>query len=53
MGELTAEQEIFNELKKLQLNDGPCAAIIVDCDCDWCLRQKAKYMAEKRLTESK
>lgn len=27
----------FAERKKTQLNNGPCAAVIVDCDCDWCI----------------
>ena len=29
----------FAERKEQQLNSGQCAAQIVDCDCDWCIRQ--------------
>lgn len=28
----------FAERKKRQLNHGPCAAQVVDCDCDGCIR---------------
>jgi hypothetical protein len=39
--------EIFDDLKKKQINDGPCAAQIVDCDCDLCLRRDATRIAAR------
>ena len=33
----------FAERKKRQLNDGPCAAVIVDCDCDACIHNSVKH----------
>lgn len=32
----------FAERKQRQLNNGPCAAVIVDCDCDWCIRNDVR-----------
>ena len=32
----------FAERKKRQLNNGPCAAVIVDCDCDGCIENDVK-----------
>lgn len=33
-------RRLFAEKKSRQLNNGPCASVIVDCDCDWCLEQE-------------
>ena len=33
----------FAEREEKQLNSGRCAAIIVDCDCYWCIRNDVEY----------
>lgn len=43
----TLAQQIFAEKKKHQLNNGPCAAVMADCDCDQCLRLEARKEADK------
>lgn len=49
MNDATEERirEIFAKKKAFQLNDGQCAAVIVDCDCDWCLWNEAKKAANR------
>ena len=43
-----ADAQWWEERKRRQLNDGPCAAMIVDCDCDQCLAVEAKTAFDLR-----
>jgi len=42
-------QRIFDAKKARQVNHERCAAMIVACDCDWCLEKETDREREEQL----